>query len=463
MNTGFVGTSAQLLTHYRTDLSGIQRATNPHEIVFCAWPNFATSPSALVWAGSMPFVSHLSGSFVQSPGSVTYTATWKTFDVYVDGILYQEGIKDARVRVSGITHDMSVTDTVLASQTMDMGEMDGVPTGTQYYPENEMDFVVRSTEWRLIQCTGTVTVTQTGGPVEFQNVNSTYGVDYAWATSHFVPVADVQFSYTEPTATLDASASYTNDSPITNYNFTLRNAATLAVIYNSSGASDSVTFNLENLLSQDTDVVATVTITNAFGCTDDDDIGPAIKVLLPHTVGMSALPLPITHTVSRNDTNLALAEYKNGIASRDVIHTFTNAKQGSIWVKSTSAMRVLYDTGVYYTLAGSNDLGRTFTTMATIWSSATHYRAAACGMIGGGAASVAAQRNTSPLAIKSKVTTNENNWNNSGVVNVGTYSGTATQFTIRQLSEDGKGDLVITNGVDAMWKSSDAGITWDAF
>lgn len=449
-------TSAEFLADVVwTPLTGPRLRTAPYYITHSTGTGGGVTGTK--WLAIGPPLHVDSATFTQSYGSVTYNATWWVVDTYLDGTLYQEGCKEAKVIVNGIDHALSVTVTDLSSTTLTMAEMDGVITGSR------MDWAEITAEFKLIECVGTVTVAQMAdSPIEFQFTHQTYGINYVIGTNHFVPVADVALTYSEPDMTADASGSYSNNSPIDTYEFTFRNAVTNAVIYNTTQAGNSLTINIQDLVDDDVTVDVDVTVTTDYGCSDDATDGTE-TVTSDSFTSMAEKPHRKIYTTSKNGADVVLSGYDSGLASRSVIKTWTSANHGSVWVKSTMALRVSHDNGTNYVLVGSNDDGVTWFDMATIWNSATYRKAAACGLSDGGAASVAAKRSTSPLEIYAKVTANESDWSGSSAILVGTYSGTATQFTIRQLTESGSFDLVITNGVDKMWKSVDNGATWSAF
>lgn len=145
----------------------------------------------------------------------------------------------------------------------------------------------------------------------------------------------------------------------------------------------------------------------------------------------------------------------------------TLAKNPSLWRRDATlwcAVTSRVDSGYY--LYSSDDFGRNWTqiTMATIWNGDDYYKASACGLSGGGAATVAAGRGTSPMEIYFKKTADETTWPaDADAVLIGTYTGTAKQFSIRQKQEAGRADLIVTNGVDAQWISYDLGRTWTTY
>jgi hypothetical protein len=94
-----------------------------------------------------------------------------------------------------------------------------------------------------------------------------------------------------------------------------------------------------------------------------------------------------------------------------------------------------------------------------IWDSG-YQSAYICELSGGGAGSVATKKSTSPAQIWFR-RSNDDGATWSTPVQVGTLtSGKSAQ--VHQKALAGSGVLVVTNGVDSTWQSSDGGKTWEA-
>lgn len=110
-------------------------------------------------------------------------------------------------------------------------------------------------------------------------------------------------------------------------------------------------------------------------------------------------------------------------------------------------------------ISKSVDWGVTWSLMTAIYSSGYEW-AHSCPLLPVGGASIANKTGTAPIEVYIKTTDILSAWPADGAaLLVGTYSGTVEQFHVMQ-TRDGTGKLVVSNGIDAAWESSDKGLTW---
>jgi len=155
------------------------------------------------------------------------------------------------------------------------------------------------------------------------------------------------------------------------------------------------------------------------------------------------------------------------VASREDRATVLSLRHPSIWKDETDLFWMLgqrgYGSSSVWHCGWSTDGGRRFIVANQVWGS--DYFNAHAGptpglSAGGGVVSVAVKKRTDPAELYFKRSENGGSWpNDAAAVFIGTLPVGGRAGRVYQ--EPGTGDLLITNGIDRMWRSTDSGRIWE--
>ena len=176
-----------------------------------------------------------------------------------------------------------------------------------------------------------------------------------------------------------------------------------------------------------------------------------------------------TSVKSETGTTTTVYKFTAGLASRQSVATL-NLKNATLFAQNSGASARFFvagDDASGYRVCATNDWFKTFTSLMLIWSTAYKPNSDVCSTVGGGAASCALLQSGSTLQVWSRTSLDGLSWPSTAPhapVFVGDLpSGTKSKtLRIRQKIANGSPVLEITNGGDALWRSSDMGRSWTA-
>lgn len=364
--------------------------------------------------------------------------TWLSTNLYIDGVLYYEGFRIGDLRVGGIETELT-------------------PTITPYAVSVNNDVLYWVTSWTSVDieyrtsiCEATLTIPRTTDPIEFR-LRNPYGEKMPYFRLWLNPVVSCSFSQDDGDLIMDASAGYSIGTTIADYRFR-------STIFDVTQSSPILVEEIDDELSDGDHLTVTVSDTSDLGC--QSALGESVTVITVDTaycIGTSVDAANTIYMAIREGTDVKTYRMKALIAGKETRGTIANAKNPSLWRQDAILFCGVESTAGGYFVYSSKDGARTWNlvTMATIWDDATYSRFFSCGLIGGGAASIATKKSTDPLEVYIKVSGDGISWPASPIL-VGDYDGDSKQFHVRQKSDGGLITLVVTNSADKAWQSNSA-------
>lgn len=398
-----------------------------------AAPTWATGTAARARVVNATYEIALSGS------NFIFTARWGGEAVEIDSTPYRGDFGEAQVKIGSDVYDLVVT------RTLDFT--------TSLSSVVRHDSTTHDIDHRLYSYEGVVTVPISQSAI---SVRIGDGTDWlAWLPQHFAPLADLALTQDDGTITADGSGTvFLGDTP-GNFSFASSRFTTV------TQAGDTLIEDLSDL-DDGTSVSVTLTARTAFTCQDTDSASVTLEI--SNNIGTAFSLGGSLHSAVKVGSDVQAYQFKDSVAGRIARGAITGAKNPSLWRHDALfyCAASLVSGGEYHVWR-SKDTCRTWEqiTVDTIWNPAQYTRAHSCGLVGGGAASIANKLSTSPIEIYFRRSGDGIAWTATAIL-IGTYSGDAKNFHVRQKTEAGKSSLIVSNGADAAWESTDIGRTWTA-